>query len=63
VFKLIMMLFDKEKGVRDKSDLTEWFTLAKKELLSDIGGLIKMLVSRIKKEEITGKQFNKVNEY
>jgi hypothetical protein len=62
VFKLIMMLFDKEKNVKDKNDLNEWFAVAKKELLSDIGGLIKMLVNRIKKEEITGKQFNKVNE-
>lgn len=63
VFKLIMMLFDKEKEVKgDKADLTEWFLGAKRVLLSDIGGLIKMLVSRIKKEEITGKQFNKVNE-
>jgi len=45
-----MMLFDKEKEVKgDKADLTEWFLGAKRVLLSDIGGLIKMLVSRIKK--------------
>lgn len=62
VFKLIMMLFDKEKNVKDKNDLTEWFSVAKKELLGDVSSLIKSLVNRIKKEEITGKQFNKVNE-
>lgn len=58
--KAIVLLFDEEKGVKNKDELIDWFNHCKIALLKNANELKEKLKTRIQKEQITEKQFNKL---
>lgn len=58
--KIIVLLFDEEKNVRNKDDMQNWFSVCKNSLLKNVNELKANLVNRIKEEKITEKQFRKM---
>mmetsp|Transcript_98271 Transcript_98271/g.211935 ORF Transcript_98271/g.211935 Transcript_98271/m.211935 type:complete len:110 (+) Transcript_98271:335-664(+) len=58
--KIIVLLFDEEKNVRNKDDYQNWFMVCKNILLRNVNELRANLVNRIKEEKITDRQFKKM---
>jgi len=59
--KVIVLLFDEEKKVQNKDDPQQWFIVAKNNLLKNVNELKASLVKRIKEEQITERQFKKMD--
>jgi len=54
--KLIVLIFDEEKDVKNKEDLAQWFQVCKNKLLRNVNDLKDRLKQRLKEEKITEKQ-------
>lgn len=54
--KLIVLLFDEERDVKNKDELPQWFSVCKNKLLVDVNGLKKNLSNRLIEEKITERQ-------
>jgi len=54
--KLIVLMFDEEKDVKNKEDLAQWFQVCKNKLLRNVNDLKDKLKQRLKEEKITEKQ-------
>jgi len=58
--KLIVLLFDEEKRVINKEELQAWFNIGK-TLFKNVNEFKEKLKTRIKEEQITEKQFKKID--
>jgi len=58
--KLIVLIFDEEKDVKNKEDLAQWFQVCKNKLLRNVNDLKDRLKQRLKEEKITEKQYKKI---
>jgi len=54
--KLIVLLFDEEKDVKNKDELPQWFSVCKNKLLRNVNELKERLKQRLKEEKITERQ-------
>jgi len=54
--KLIVLLFDEERDVKNKDDLYQWFLVCKNKLLRNVNELKERLKVRIYEEKITERQ-------
>jgi len=59
--KVMVLLFEEEKKVQNKEDHQQWFLVAKNNLLKNVNELKANLVRRIKEEQITDRQFKKMD--
>ena len=58
--KLIVLMFDEEKDVKNKGDLAQWLKLCKNKLLRNVNDLKNKHKQRHKEEKITEKQQKKI---
>jgi len=58
--KFIVLLFDEEKEVKNRDDMDEWFKVCKSKLLKNVNELKLKLETRIREEQITDKQYKKI---
>jgi len=61
--KLIVLLFDEERDVKNKDELPQWFSVCKNKLLRNVNELKERLKQRLKEEKITERQFKKIDPY
>lgn len=54
--KLIVLLFDEERDVKNKDELPQWFSVCKNKLLVDVGKFKDKLKMRLSEEKITERQ-------
>jgi hypothetical protein len=59
--KVIIILFDEEKEVKNKEDLTQWFFACRNKLLKNITEFKERLKRRLINEEISEKQIKKLD--
>lgn len=60
LMKIIMLLFDEEKDVKNKEDLSNWFFGCRNKLLKNVTEFKERLKRRLINEEITEKQIKKI---
>jgi len=58
--KIIVLLFEEESNVKNKESLKEWFNVFKSKLMTNINEFKEKLKIRIKDEQITERQFKKI---
>jgi len=60
LLKFFVLLYDEEKQVKNKENSEDWFAVAKTKLLKNVQDLKDSMKRRIIKEEITDKQYKKI---
>jgi len=60
MMKFLVLLFDEEKGVKNKEEGEEWFKVGKNSLLKEVKQFKEELERRIVKEDISEKQYKKI---
>lgn len=61
IMKVIMILFDEEKEVKNKDDLSQWFFACRNKLLKNVNEFKERLKKRLISEEISEKQIKKLD--
>jgi len=60
LLKFFVLLYDEEKQVKNKESPEDWFGVAKTKLLKNVQELKETMKTRIIKEQITEKQYKKI---